>query len=162
MNIVIGNIIALIASLLMVYTGVLKNKKRIICLQTIQIGFFVISNLFLKGFSGAIVNAVSMFRNILSYKGLLKLKEKIIITVITIILVLLFNNYGVIGLLPLISMISYIWLMNINDIKKFKILIIFTMLLWLIYDFFIKSYTSTIFDFFTIIANLITLFKLKK
>ena len=51
--------------------------------------------------------------------------------------------------------------MNIKDVKKFKLLIAFTMLMWLIYDMVIKSYTSAIFDFMNIVANIVTLFKIK-
>jgi hypothetical protein len=160
-SIIIGNIIALIASILMVYAGMLKQKKKILYFQTVQIGMSVISNIILGGITGAIINALSMIRNILCYKNKLGLKEKIIITILAIILTFKFNNLGYIGLLPLISTVSYIWLMNIKDVRKFKLLIIFTMLMWLIYDVVIKSYTSAIFDFMNIIANMLTLLQIK-
>lgn len=160
-SIIIGNIIALIASILMVYSGILKQKEKILYFQTVQIGMLVISNIILGGITGAIINALSMIRNILCYKNKLGLKEKIIITILTIILTFKFNNLGYIGLLPLIGTVSYIWLMNIKDVRKFKLLIIFTMLMWLIYDVVIKSYTSAIFDFMNIIANMLTLLQIK-
>ena len=160
-SIIIGNIIALIASILMVYSGMLKQKKKILYFQTVQIGMSVISNIILGGITGAIINALSMIRNILCYKNKLGLKENIIITILAIILTFKFNNLGYIGLLPLISTVSYIWLMNIKDVRKFKLLIIFTMLMWLIYDVVIKSYTSAIFDFMNIIANMLTLLQIK-
>lgn len=160
-SIIIGNIIALIASILMVYYGMLKQKKKILYFQTVQIGMSVISNIILDGITGAIINALSMIRNILCYKNKLGLKEKIIITILAIILTFKFNNLEYIGLLPLISTVSYIWLMNTKDVRKFKLLIIFTMLMWLIYDVVIKSYTSAIFDFMNIIANMLTLLQIK-
>ena len=160
-SIIIGNIIALIASILMVYSGMLKQKKKILYFQTVQIGMSVISNIILGGITGAIINALSMIRNILCYKNKLGLKEKIIITILAIILTFKFNNLGYIGLLPLISTVLYIWLMNVEDVRKFKLLIIFTMLMWLIYDVVIKSYTSAIFDFMNIIANMLTLLQIK-
>ena len=150
-SIIIGNIIALIASILMVYSGMLKQKKKILYFQTVQIGMSVISNIILGGITGAIINALSMIRNILCYKDKLGLKEKIVITILA----------GYIGLLPLISTIIYIWLMNIKNVKKFKLLIAFTMLMWFIYDVVIKSYTSAIFDFMNIVANIVTLFQIK-
>ena len=161
MNLVIGNIIALIASLIMIYSGILKNKKQILYFQTIQIGLSVVSNIILGGISGAVINAISLIRNIICYNDKLKIKEKIIITSISIILIFEFNNLGIIGLLPLISTITYIWLMNIKDVKKFKLLIAFTMLMWFIYDLVIKSYTSAIFDGMTIIVNIVTIFYTK-
>ena len=160
-SIIIGNIIALIASILMVYSGMLKQKKKILYFQTVQIGMSVISNIILGGITGAIINALSMIRNILCYKNKLGLKEKIIITILAIILTFKFNDLGYSVLLPLISTVSYIWLMNIKDVRKFKLLIIFTMFMWLIYDVVIKSYTSAIFDFMNIIANMLTLLQIK-
>ena len=145
----------------MVYSGMLKQKKKILYFQTVQIGMSVISNIILGGITGAIINALSLIRNILCYKNKLGLKGKIIITILAIILTLKFNNLGYIGLLPLISTVSYIWLMNVEDVRKFKLLIIFTMLMWLIYDVVIKSYTSAIFDFMNIIANMLTLLQIK-
>ena len=162
MNLIIGNIIALIASLIMVYSGILKNKKKILYFQTIQIGLSVVSNIILQGISGAIINAINLIRNILCYKEKLDIKEKIIITLLATILIFKFNNLGILGFLPLISTITYTWLMNIKDVKKFKILIAFTTFLWFVYDLSIKSYTSAIFDAMTVIGNIVTIFDVKK
>ena len=145
----------------MVYSGILKEKKKILYIQTVQIGLSVISNIVLGGITGAIINAISMIRNIICYKEKLGFKERILITILSITLSLKFNNLGIIGFLPVVSTITYVWLMNIKDVKKFKLLIAFTILLWLIYDIIIKSYTSAIFDFMTLIANVITIFQIK-
>jgi hypothetical protein len=142
----------------MVYSGTLKQRNKILYFQTIQIALSVISNIVLGGITGAIINAISLVRNILCYKEKLGLKEKIIITILAIVLSLKFNNLKIIGLLPLISTITYLWLMNIKNVKKFKLLISFTMLMWFIYDIIIQSYTSAIFDFMSILANIITIF----
>ena len=162
MFIIIGNIIALIASLLMVYSGFLKEKRKILFVQTVQIGLSVISNIVLGGITGAIINAISMIRNIICYKEKLGTREKIIITILAVVLSLIFNNLGIIGILPVISTVTYVWLMNVKDVRKFKLLIAFTMLMWLIYDTAIKSYTSAIFDFMNLIANVITVFQIRK
>jgi len=159
--IIIGNIIALIASIIMVYSGFLKQKKTILFTQTIQISLSVLSNIVLGGITGAIINALSCIRNILCYKDKLDLKAKIILIFLATTLALMFNNLGVIGLFPVISTITYILFMNIKDIVKFKCLIIFTMLMWLIYDLFIKSYTSAIFDFMNIVANIISIIQIE-
>ena len=99
----------------MVYSGILKQKKKILYFQTVQIGMSVISNIFLGGITGAIINALSMIRNILCYKDKLGLKEKIVITILAVIFTFEFNNLGYIGLFPLISTVSYIWLMNVKN-----------------------------------------------
>lgn len=160
--IIIGNIIALVASLLMVYSGVIKIKKKILFVQIIQISLLTISNIILGGFVGAIVNAFNCLRNILYYNNKLSLLWKIIISVVSIVLSIKFNNLGLIGYLPLIAGLSYLWLMNIRDVVKFKFLIIFTMVLWFIYDLTIKSYSSSIFDLMTAFTNLYSIYRLRK
>ena len=159
---IIGNIVALIGSILMVWSGYLKEKRKILYIQTVQIGMFVISNIILGGISGAIINFISFIRNILSYKDKLDMKWKILITILSIGLTLYFNNKGLIGYLPLISMIIYVWYMNVKDVVNFKYLLIFTMLMWLVYDFYVMSYTSSCFDIVCIILNIVSIVEIKK
>lgn len=160
-NIIIGNIIALIASIMMVYSGYIKKKEKILYIQTIQIVLLVVSNIVLGGITGAIINAISCVRNILCYKNKLNNIAKAIIIILAITMSVAFNNLGVIGFLPLISTVAYVLLMNVKDIVKFKSLIIFTMLMWLCYDVCIQSYTSACFDFFNIVANVISIIQIK-
>lgn len=159
---IIGNTIALIASILMVLSGIIKNKKKFIYVQSIQIFLSVISNLVLNGITGAIINFISFIRNVLCYKNKLGLIAKIIITIISIVLCVLFNNLGIIGYLPLISTIIYLWLMNEKDIIKFKYIVIITIGLWIVYDFTIKSYTAAIFDILYVVTNTISVIQIKR
>lgn len=161
-TILIANAIALIASLLMVYTGYIKKKEKILFFQTIQIGLSVISNLILGGITGAIINALGLIRNILWYKEKLNKIAQIILIILSILLGVYFNNLALIGLLPIVSNVVYILFMNIKDVTKFKYLIIFTMTMWLIYDIYIMSYTSVVFDLGNIIANIISIIQIKK
>lgn len=68
MALIIGNIIALIGSILMVYVGVIKDKKGILFVQSLQIALLAISNLVLNGISGFIINTINFIRNIICYK----------------------------------------------------------------------------------------------
>jgi len=159
---ILGNLIALIGSILMAYSGLIKNKKKMLYVQTIQTALFVISNLILGGITGALMNALSIIRNILSYNDKLKTLQKIVISILSIILTISFNNLGIIGLSPLISMLAFILFMNVKDIKKYKLLTIFTMIMWAIYDIYIKSYTSLAFDILGIITNTIAIYEITK
>ena len=161
MNIIAGNIIALIGSLLMVYSGIIKDKKKILFVQSIQILLFIISNLVLGGITGAIINLIGFIRNILCYYDKYNNIEKFIITSVSIALTIIFNNLGIVGYLPLIAIVAYNIFMTTKNIYLFKSLIIFTMVMWAIYDFTIKSYTSFAFDIFTLIANIISIYNIK-
>ncbi len=155
MRLIIGNIIALLASLLFVYSGILKQKNKILIAQSIQKGLSTISNIVLKGYSGAIIHVISLIRNLLCYYEKLNIVSKIIITLITIALTIIFNNLGLIGLLPLISSLIYLWFMDVKDIVKFKYLMLITIILWGIYDLTVKSYTSFEFNVFSAITIII-------
>ena len=161
MNILIlGNIIALFAASLSVIMGLTKKREKIIYIQTIQFFTYTISNLILGGFSGVIANAIGAIRNILSYKEKLTKKVRLIIIIISIILTLSFNNLGFIGLLPLINTIIYTTFINEKNPFKFKILYMITVILWLLYDFSIKAYTSVLFEIITIMSCIITAYQI--
>lgn len=159
---IVGNIIALIAAIIMMYTGYVKNKKKIIFLQTVQIGLSVISNLVLGGIPGAVVNAVSCVRNIVCYKNKLDMKAKMIFVVVTTTLTIAFNNLMFIGLLPLAASLTYIVFMTERNVIKFKVITIATLIMWGIYDICIQSYTSACFDFLTVATNLIAIVQIRK
>lgn len=162
MLMLIGNILSLIASLLMVYTGTINNRKKIIIIQIIYTLLFSLSDLLLGGFSGAIINMISILRNILSYNEKLGLKEKIVLIILALITTSAFNNLGLIGILPFLSMVMFILFMNTKDIQKFKLIIIFSSALWVIYDFTIRLYVSSIFDILTILSTTLSLVIKKK
>ncbi len=159
--VVIGNIIGFIASVLMVTTGFIEGKKNILFVQTIQIALQTLSNLVLKGIPGVITNALGLLRNIICYKGKLGTGWKIILTAASIIIPAIFNNLGLIGFLPVISTVVYIWLMNTKNVIHFKLLIIFTAVMWMTYELNIMLYTSAVFNFMTIIANIISIIRIK-
>ena len=161
-TLMVGNIVATIAAMFMLYAGVLKEKKKILFIQTIQIALLVASNFILGGIIGGILNILCIIRNLLSYNDKLGLKSKIIITVLSIGLSIPFNNKGLLGLLPTISTVLYLWLMNTKDVIKFKWLIIFTNFTWLVYDIIILSIVTAVFDFLCIIANFVTILVMKK
>ncbi|MBQ8872312.1 MAG: YgjV family protein [Bacilli bacterium] len=161
MSVVIGNIISLLASALMTYSGYIKSKGKFLIVQIVQMSLSALSNFILGGITGTIINLVNIIRNVLCYKNKLNKYSIILILTLSISLSLYFNNLNFIGLLPLLSTILYTTLMNIKDIKKFKYLTITTMLLWLIYDICIMNYVSALFDLLTIGSNSIAIYQLK-
>lgn len=160
--IIIANVIATIASLIMIYSGFIENKKKFLIAQNTHVCIQMISNLLLNGISGVVNNILTIIRNVLSYHNKLNFLAKTLITILSIVLTVVFNNIGFIGLFPLIASILYIWYMNTPDIVKLKILNIVTLILWLFYDFTIMSYSSVIFEILTIVSNSISIYKISK
>lgn len=160
--VLIGNIIALIASFLILIISYLKNKKDIIKVQTLQVILLAISNIVLGGITGAITNSITVIRNILCYKEKLTKKKAIVIATLIATLGLLFNDSGLIGLLPLSSTIIYTLFINTKDPIKLKLLILMNLVFWGIYDLTIKSYTSAFFEFTGSISSIVTIIQMTK
>ena len=160
-TLLLGNIFGLIASIIMVVSGTIKNGKKVLVSQNIQLGFGAISNIILGGYTGALLNVVSIGRNVLCYNNKLTKGYKIAIIIVQIVGCLLANKMGWIGLCPLVSVLAFTLFLT-TDAKKLKILNASTVILWAIYDFYIKSYTAFVFDIFTMITNLYGLYKIQK
>lgn len=161
-NLIFGNFIALIASILMIYVGTIKDKSKIIFTQTIQIMITIISNIILGGITGAIINIICCIRNIFCYKEKLSKTVQTILIILSIIFSLIFNDLGLIGLLPLISTVIYTIFMNIQDVVKFKVLIMVTTFMWFIYDLTILSYSAALFDLLCVFTNFVSILRIKQ
>ena len=82
MSVVIGNIISLLASVLMTYSGYIKSKGKFLIVQIIQMSLSALSNFILGGITGTIINLVNIIRNVLCYKN--KLNKYSIALILTL------------------------------------------------------------------------------
>lgn len=161
-TVLVGNILAFIASIFMVSSGFIKSKKRIIICQTFDSLFFTLSDLILNGFTGLLVNVIMLIRNLLVYLNKYTLLSKIIIIAFTFWIGIILNNNGIPGYLPLIAAFIYVFLGDTENVILYKIYMIIMMIMWIIYDIFIKSYVGAFFDFLTIMANIYAIFVINK
>lgn len=170
MGIVIGNAIAFIACILMVISGGIKDKGKTIFVQTIQIFLNAIACLFLKAYSGMIINLFSIPRNILAYKNKLTTKAKIILLsfIVTISVYVTIQKSIAqgfiewIGFVPLVSTITYMLLMDKLEGEKFKFLVMFTMFVWIIHDWFVKDYVAVVFNIFNVITSTSAIIRIRR
>lgn len=157
LQLVLGNIVALVASLFMVAVGYIKDRNKMILVQTAQVICFIISNFILGAYVASIINILSLLRNLLCYKDKLNVFWKIVLSVLTISIGLCVNKSEIWGLVPIISMLMFVWLMTVKNEIGFKLMIIGTCIPWLINDTYFKAYTAAIFDVATIIAGVIAI-----
>lgn len=170
MIIIIGNVISLIACIIMVISGYIQSKNKILRLQSIQIGLSAVACCVLSAYSGMIINILSVFRNILAQKNKLSWSYKILILSITVtlsIIATLLKSIAIsyidwVGFVPLFSTVTYTLLMDKLDGISFKYLVIFTMVVWIIHDFFSKNYVSVFFNIMNIITSFIAIYKLSR
>ena len=162
-TVVIANIISLFGSVLMVLIGLVRTRKNILITQCVSFGLLGVSNVILGGFAGCIANVLSIFRNLIAYKkGSISVLVKFVFTAVQILLTALTNTLGWIGWLPVVSVAMYTWLLNVQDVRKFKLILIVTQLMWVVFDFSLKNYVAFSFDLFTIASNMLGIYRLSK
>ena len=162
MSVVIANIIDLIAAVIQVGSGSIKQKARILAAQIIQLLMQAVSMLLLGGITGAISNVLSCFRNYLCYRDKLTGVWKAILIAATIGMTVALNDQGLLGILPAAVCTVFILLMDVKDPVKFKLLVTLSFVPWVFYHFILRSYVGAVFDVATIITNGVTLFSMLK
>ena len=162
MNIIIANIIDLVAAIVQVGSGAIKKKSKILIVQTVQLLMQAVSMLLLGGVTGAVSNVLSCFRNFLCYKDKLNIVWKIILIVASIGFTIALNDQGFLGIIPAAVCTVYIIFMDVKDPVKFKLLVTLSFVPWAVYHFILKSYTGAIFDAATVVTNTVTLIKMVK
>ena len=158
----IGNLISGIGCLIMVGIGLLRKKSHILIAQCVQCGFMGLGNLVLGGVSGFICNMVTIVRNLVFVKNPITTRLKISFILLQLVLSIGSLSAGFIGWLPLIAAAVFTWYLDTQSAVKLKLVILFTQVLWLIYDLYYRNYIASAFDVMTMCSNLIGLYLILK
>lgn len=159
----LGNALALVGSILMVLTGIIKNKKSILLAQCCQYLFFALANVVLKATSGAVSNFVSLARNLVVIKVPFTAPLKILFIVAQIALTFVWETqFAWIELLPILSTVAYTLSLSVKDTIRFKKIIIFISFVWICYDFYYGNYVSFAFDILAVFSNAVGIALIKK
>ena len=145
-RILIGNIVALLASAMLVVVGCCKKKRNALIAEIIESGFFAVSDGILGGISGVITNFTAIARNLFCYFDKMNWPVKVILCVVTLGVGVFVNALGWVGILPLFGTCAYICFMDTQDELKFKLIFAGTMVPWLLFDLTICSYVGVVCD----------------
>lgn len=151
---ILGNILSLIGCIIMVATGFIKTKKRVLIVQCIQVAFLGLANLILGAYAGFISGMVAIARNLVFYRVKSTNTLKLLFIFIQIALTVRPDNFQIVEILPILAAITFTWYIDTDNEITFKKVIILINVFWLIYDFSYFNYMAMSFDFFTILSNL--------
>ena len=134
LNIVIGNIISLIAGIFIILSMWVNDEKKAYKNQFLNAFILMISSIFFMSWTGVTTMAIAATRNAMVYKDKLTLNWTIFFIVISIVLGLLVNTMGIVGLLPIIAIVQ-ITLCNyyLKTIKPIKISFILNSEIYIVY-----------------------------
>ncbi len=107
MRILLGNLCCLLALAADAVSAAGKTPRSILLFQSLSQLFYGISALFLRGYSAAVQNFVSILRNLTALRKACEKWVAWLFIALGVGLGLLFNNLGAAGLLPVIANLEY-------------------------------------------------------
>lgn len=159
---ILSQVFSLIGYGLMVFTGYIKDEKKMLRVQNLQILFMTVMSILLNAYSAVIISVLVIIKNELYIAKKLTSLAKNITVLVACVLVYFFNNAGIVGWLPILSLSLLTYLLGFVDTIGIKILIAVTSVLWCIYDTVFTNYVGTIFDILTVISCLVGIVRIKK
>jgi len=156
-----AQILGFIYALFLILSNFGKTTKQILLMQTISFFFKTIHYYLLDGISGFLTSLISMMRNLIFYKiKSNKLWTTLFILIYITIGILTFKN--IITLLPVFATIIYTLIINYNNPKYLRYGMSITSISWLIYNFYIISYSGIIIQIIMLISNITAIISLDK
>lgn len=157
---ILGNLFSLAGCLLMVWVGLLQTRRRILTLQCLQFALMGLGNFALGAYSGCICNLVSIARNVAFCKWKVSLSLKLGFIALQVLLSLDLLTKSPLQWLPLLAAGIFTWFLDIQSEARLKAIIIFTMVMWLVYDCAYGNYVAAAFDVLTILSTLAGIFRI--
>jgi hypothetical protein len=161
-TLLVGNIASFIGCSIMVCIGLLKKKTHILAAQCVQSLFMGLGYLVLGGFGGFICAIMTILRNLVCLKYRFGLGLKLLFIGLQFLLTANTLSIGLISWLPVMTTILFTMNLDTPSEVKLKSVIIITLILWLIYDFYYHNYVTFLFDFLSICSNAIGIYMIKK
>ena len=161
LNIVIGNVISLIAGIFIIISMWVNDEKQAYKHQFLNAFILMISSVFFLSWTGVVTMAIAASRNLMVYKDKLTFRWTVFFIVISIVLGVLVNTMGFVGLLPIIAIVQ-ITLCNyyLKTIKKIKIGFIVNSAIYIVYFLAIWDFASAAIESFTAMVGVVALARL--
>ena len=141
-----GNLCSLIAMVTDSVSASRKTAKAVLLMQSLSQLFYCLGTIVLKGYSGAVQNAMGILRNLMVVRNIQNKLVEWTLVILGVALGLWFNNRGLMGLLPVIANLQYtlvVFHCKDNDrILKFSFLI--SVILFAIFNFVILNVIGAI------------------
>lgn len=154
MRIIISNVIGLISCCFMIGVGMAKDNKTTIIMQTIQMVISGLSCLIVGSIPAVISNWGVIPRNFLVLKKKYTLPIKIAYTIALTVFAIITNNIGWMGILPMTATFIFCMTLDTENKRFLKLIIMITLIMWIIHDFYVQLYVNVVFDIITFFSSL--------
>ena len=159
MDIIIGNVLTVIAMVFMLFAVSQKDNKKLIIIQGVSHFFFAISGIVLKGYSGVVQDVIGFVRNLAISKRIINKSIRIFLLTAGVVFGITLNNKGLIGVLPIVGTFQYTLVSTDekSQNKTVQLSIIVNSILMIFYSIAINNYANIMTNSLIIIFSLKTI-----
>ena len=159
MDIIIGNVLTVIAMIFMLFAVSQKDNKKLIIIQGVSHFFFAISGIVLKGYSGVVQDVIGFVRNLAISKRFINKSIRIFLLTAGVVFGITLNNKGLIGVLPIVGTFQYTLVSTDekSQNKTVQLSIIVNSILMIFYSIAINNYANIMTNSLIIIFSLKTI-----
>ena len=163
-SILIGNLCTLLAMGANSLSATRKTTKSMLQCQNLSQLIYCISAIVLSGYSAAVQNVVSIFRNMVAVRNIKSKALEWTLVALGVVLGIAFNNRGWLGLLPVVGNLQYtlsIFKFKGND-RAVKFSFLLSVVAFLIFNISLYNFVGVVADSTVIITTAIALIKENK
>ena len=163
-GLIAGNLCSILAMVSDTVSSSQKTAKGVLLVQSLSQIFYGMSAIFLKGYSAAVQNAVSLLRNIVAIRRISNRILEVLLVVAGVGLGLWFNNLGIIGLLPVVANLEYslaVFRFGDNE-RALKIAFVINAVMYLVFNFAIWNFVGVVANGVVIVMTVLFLIKDRK
>lgn len=154
-NLIIGNIISFIAAVFLGISCYAKDRKKIFSYQLVNCATYTVASYFFGTYAAITTLFFCCLRSILIIKDKYSAAVAYALTIAIIAFGILTNNRGIVGLLPVIASVLYsLCCYYIKDPNLTRYSILVNEIIWVIYAFIIKDFSTGICDTIIIIVDI--------
>lgn len=163
MNILIGNLISLVAGIFIMISLWVNYEKQAYKFQFLNAFTLVIASFFFESLVGAVIMAIASARLLMVYKDRFTLRWTIFFLILSITLGFASNTLGIVGLIPIVA-VTQITICNFayKDIRWIKLSFIVNEAFYIIYFWLVFDFVSTFVQIITVAIGCISYTKLVK
>lgn len=161
LNIVIGNVISLVAGVFIILSMWVNDEKQAYWYQFLNAFILMISSVFFFSWTGVTTMAIAAARNLMVYNDKLTLNWTVFFIIISVVLGLMVNTMGFVGLLPIIAIVQItICNYSLKSIKSIKTSFIVNSAVYVVYFLAILDFSSASIESITALVGIVSLFRL--
>ena len=161
LNIIIGNLVSLVAGIFLIVSLCVNNDKKAYKFQFLNTFILVIASFFFNSWVGVVIMAIASMRLFMVYTDRFTLRWAVFFLILSVTVGFLVNTLGWVGLIPIVA-VTQITICNYayKDIRWIKLSLIVNEAFYIFYFYLVFDFVSTFVQVITVAIGCISYIRL--